>query len=140
MFHCNTYVLKPSRFLFTLLLLLHAGAVAITWWMTPVALALLITMGCLASWWSTMQRHVSRKTAKAIVKLWPTQDSKWELESYSGKIYSGELGNGSVRSKWFVLLNFKIPHKRFQLPVLIWRDALDTDSFRRLRVLLRFTF
>ncbi len=135
------FTLKPSHTFFVLLLLLHAGAIVIAWCLVmPIILSLIITVSCLVSLWRALQQHVVRKSDKAIVKLWRGQDGKWQLQRYDGSVESGELGDGSIRSNTFVLLNFKMQNKRFKLPVLIWRDALDADSFRRLRVLLRFTF
>jgi hypothetical protein len=142
LYQSSHFSIKSSRILFMLLLLLHAGAIVIAWTLTmPIAVSIIITTGCLVSLWFNLHKHVFRtKDKQAIVKLWPEQDGKWQLQNVKGEIYSGELSGGSVKTNAFVLLNFKIPNKRFKLPVVIWRDALDADSFRRLRVLLNFTF
>lgn len=62
------------------------------------------------------------------------EEGTWEVVGPSG-IVSATLQTSTVVTQWFVSLHLKAEGKR--LAILIFRDATDPDSFRRLRVYLR---
>jgi hypothetical protein len=130
-----TLNLKPSPTLSTLLVILHGGAIGILWYMPiPILLASTLTGLCGISLGITLCRHTLRITNKAIVQLWEEPANNWKLKDRSGRIYLGTLSGDVLRTTQCVLLRFNVFHSRFKLPIIIWRDALDDDSFRRLRI------
>lgn len=100
----------------------------------PLVLAITLTIGCLLSLCQTLRRHIWHKSAKAITALWQEKKGCWQLQDARQKIHTATLcTTQSLRTTQFVLLNFSTSSQRFKLPVIIWRDALDADSFRHLR-------
>jgi hypothetical protein len=133
--------LRPSLYLLALLLFLHGGALAIIWYLSvPLLLAAIITVLCLFSLWQTLAIHVLRNSKKAITQLRKENDGQWELKTRSGKVFSARLRGDSICTTHCVLLNFRIAGKHLPLSVVIWRDAVDNESFRRLRGQLRLIF
>lgn len=130
-----SFTLKSSRLLFIWLLLIHGGAIMIlfclplAWWFTGILLS-----GCLLSLYYNIRVHAWRNHKTTINKFWRTETNQWQLQDNHGAIYPAELRKDHLRTRYWVLLNFQRskPHARKSL--LIPRDALDVESFRRIRV------
>jgi len=52
-----------------------------------------------------------------------------------GQAIPGRLEADTLVTPWIVILNLKLPSRRLALP--IFRDAVDPESFRQLRVYLK---
>lgn len=122
----------PSKWLFFALLVLHMLAFAALF-CTNFTLILKLLAGLLL-WWSGYYQcwlRALQRSPKAIVKCTATKD-KWRLVDRSGREYEVKLTGESLVTTVLIILNFGARH-----PVLmLFPDSLDSDSLRRLRVLL----
>ncbi len=128
-----------------------------------IGIRLLLSLGVLTSLWLTLRRN---RTGSEIRGLAPKPDGSWRLYIKNGAEIEARLMPGSLSSPWTVLLHFlaedeSLNHEAgiapetfslsewinkskisFRVPqghysVLICRDSLAPDAFRRLRVALR---
>lgn len=148
---CPYIAPKPSRGLGTLLIGIHALAFLAAWLNPlPVSLHLLLSAAVLLSAGWHLRRSINRvkgteKLIKLLEKLFQSQpeipglalksDNSWALTLSTGEIIEASLLGNSILSPWFVLLHFRTEKNDRQ--VLICRDSLEPDTFRRLRVALR---
>ncbi len=131
------FVLKPSKYLVTIYLLIHLGAIAILL-LLPLAIwiKLLLFTFCVASLTFNLRQQALRLSARSIVNFWQTSSGLWSLQDRQGRILSANLQGDSICTLYFVLLNFRL--SRWQRrSVIILPDAIHQDDLRRLRVLLR---
>lgn len=134
------FTLKPSRILFSLLLFLHLGAIMIIVWIVNSYLLMTILIAMVViSLLQLLRRYVFLKTKTAIIYGQKKTQEDWSLQDNQKTEYTGRLSQSCICNRHFVLLNFIIPQKRFKQPLIIWYDAVDTDTFRRLRYHLKFT-
>lgn len=70
----------------------------------------------------------------AIKSLTWKNEAEWVIEFKNGIQYESQLLPSSFVSPWLVVLNFKRVSGHPRLSVTLFRDALDGESFRRLRV------
>lgn len=63
-----------------------------------------------------------------------TPGGDWEV-LMNGKATTGRLEADTLVTPWLVILNLRMPSRRLALP--IFRDAVDPESFRQLRVYLK---
>ena len=124
---------KPSRALATFLLGVHALSFLAAWLNPlPVWLRSLIALGVLLSLWLNVRRS---RAETEIIGLRIKPDVAWDLHTREGPIIEASLLGSSLVNPWFVLLHFRAEKKRYSL--LICRDSLNAEEFRRLRVTLR---
>ena len=129
---CPYLAPKPSHSLAVFLFAVHVLAFVAAWAnLLEVWLKLLLSVSVALSLW-----HLFKDRAKgseiAGVQLKP--DGSWMLRlSSEGDIEAKILGS-SIANPWFVLLHLQTENKRFSM--LIPRDSLEPDDFRRLRVAL----
>ncbi len=64
------------------------------------------------------------------------EEGEWVLELNDGTQYETYLLPSSYASTWLVVLNFRKTVNHRGRSVTLFRDALDQESFRRLRVRL----
>lgn len=64
-----------------------------------------------------------------------TAEAEWEIV-LPGRTLMAQLEPGTVVTPWLVILHLRSTD-RCRLAVPIWRDAVDPESFRRLRVHLK---
>lgn len=94
----------------------------------PVWLRLALSMSVLLSLWLTFRA----KPNIAGLRLQP--DGGWILQAMDDTETEASLLGSSLSNPWFVLLHFQAETRRHSL--LICRDSLDAEGFRRLRVAL----
>ena len=94
----------------------------------PVWLRLLLSLPVLLSLW------LASRSKPEIVGLRLLPDGIWLLQSADAAEIEASLLGSSLANPWFVLLHFQAETRRYSL--LICRDSLDADGFRRLRVAL----
>lgn len=131
------FELTASRRLAGLLLLLHAGAIAIIFMLDivwPIKLLLIILLSGYASW--TVAKHALRTLPTSIIQCWLAETGDWHLQTKAGRIYSGQLQGDSLITPYLTVLNFKVVNSRKKLAITITSDAIDIQAFRRLRVYL----
>lgn len=132
------FELKSSWYLTILFLLLHAGAIAIIFWVIPQNLVKLLLMTlCIASLIYILRQQAMHLNAKSIVKFWQDSDHNWNLQQRNGQITLAKLRGDSICTLYFVLLNFNEDSKKFRRSVMIFPDAMNYNDFRHLRVCLK---
>ncbi|MCB1736599.1 MAG: hypothetical protein KDI42_00585 [Gammaproteobacteria bacterium] len=119
------------------LLLTHLLALTMVWFSTfplpgQVAFSVLIAI---SAWWNH-RRHVLHQGPGAVRALYWDADGSWRLLDSNGNEHPVLRRGEFLRTPWLVLLNFRAVSKA-RFAVLIPRDALPADDFRRLRLRLR---
>ena len=126
--------LTPSYLLAALLVFLHAGAIIILCKLSiPKIFSVGLIIICVFSLFYTLCQQVFRLGSKTIIKITHT-DGTWLLTDRKQQIWPAVLKNDSIRTLPLMLLNFKLANQRTKHSIIILRDSLDADSFRRLRV------
>lgn len=129
--------LNTSNYLSVLLLLNHLGAISIlslldlVQWLWQLSVA-----GCVVSLLLLLRYHAWRVSAQSVHELWPLTGGQWALRDRQGEIKIARLCAESVVTRCITVLNFKVKGQRRVVSVVICPDAVDSESFRRLRVWL----
>lgn len=127
---CPYLAPKPSHALAAFLWAAHALSLFAAWLNPlPVWLRLVFSVCVLFSLWAAL-----RRSRAGITGLQPKPDGSWILHEGDTEVEASLLGS-SLSTPWFVLLHFRTETRRPAL--LVCRDSLDTDAFRRLRVVLQ---
>jgi len=123
---------KLSRALALALLGIHVLAFLAAWLNPlPVWLRLLLSLSVLLSLW------LSYRSKPQIIGIRLQPEGYWLLDSANNTELEASLLGSSIVNPWFVLLHFQAETRRYSL--LICRDSLDVEAFRRLRVALKVT-
>ena len=126
-------IIERSASLDRLLLISH-GLALLAVWGTPVdaPARLILTTVVLLSLWRARSHPLDASG------LTLTPEGLWEIIPARGEdALIARLETSTVVTPWIVLLHLSTESTRFALPLC--RDALDPESFRRLRVYLRQT-
>ena len=94
----------------------------------PVGLRLLLSSSVLLSLW------LASRSKPEIAGLRLQPDGGWILHSADAAEIEAALLGSSLVNPWFALLHFRAESRRYS--VLVCRDSLGADEFRRLRVAL----
>lgn len=123
----------PSRIYIALMLFVHLGAMAVIiplnfHWAIKVVLWIVLLASLLS---------VIKKQGKGNVRClsWK-EDSDWVLSQEDGTEVEARLLTTTYVNPWLVVLNFKMLEDNRQRSVSLFRDALDQETFRKLRVRL----
>ena len=129
---------RPSRWLLSLMLFAHGGAIAVLLvldeWSWPVRLLLVVavlvslcfTVGRLGWWRSPTRIHRL---------IWQTEN-EWRLELCNGEILTARLRPSSYMHPWLVVLNLRVEGQCLPRSLVLARDSLNAMTFRQLRVRL----
>jgi len=130
---CPYLAPKPSRSLAAFLLAIHILALLAAW-VNPLAvwLKLPLSLCILISLWLAFKHRANGPEIKGL-QLKP--DNSWVLHLAQGGEVEARLLGSSIANPWFVLLHFRTEKIRYS--VLIPRDSLPPEDFRKLRVALR---
>jgi len=129
---------RPSRILATMLFLLHGGGLLVIQPLTlPVWIKLLLSGAVLGSLVQNFIGHVSRRFPWSIVGLVWENSGDWELTRRDGKKETACLLPSSFVQPSLIVLNFRIEGSWRRPSVVLFRDAEDADTLRRLRVRMR---
>ena len=113
----------------------HTLALAAAW-LNPLDPVLRFALSLAIAW--SLWRFLKFNPNTGVIGLRLLPDSGWRLTLLGGSETDARLLGSSVSNPWFVLLHLRSEHaKRFNL--LICRDSLEPEAFRRLRVALRVT-
>lgn len=129
---CPSLSLKPSHFLFLFqcsvhgLALLALALTDLAWFAVAAVSALVII---------SFRQTLKTRNRLAVSGVMLKGDGSWSIRSPEGKEESATLLGSSLSYYWFVLLQFQTAkaHKS----VLICRDSLSSEDFRRLRISLK---
>ena len=129
---------RPSRWLLSLILFTHAGAIpvllALGEWSWLLRLSLIVPV--LVSLWLALGKQGWRQTPTGIRRLvWQTEND-WQLELRNGETLSAELRPSSFLHPWLVILNLRVEGRRLSQSLVLACDSLDETTFRQLRVRL----
>lgn len=132
------FVIKPSHLLMLLIVCAHALVMGVLFFISLPTFALIMLLAVLAA---SMVYYILRDAAlrsdSACVAL-RLEDGQVVLINRKGEESSGNLRTSSVVTPHFVMLNIGLPDQRRGRSLLVLPDSMDADSFRRLRVMLRY--
>jgi len=119
-----------------LLTLTHVGGIGLLiilpwqWWQI-ILMSSVLAIGLIYN----IGRHVLLIHQRSITEVNWTSDGRWLLTTRSGDSFPARLSENSFLHPQLVVLNFNRGRWKRQ-SVILFRDALDQESFRRLRVRL----
>jgi hypothetical protein len=134
--YASPLILKPetSRVFIGLFAIAHLGALAVV---LPLNLSWVIKISLLSLVAVSMFVVLRGKGFSNVNILTWKEGGEWVLELSDGTQYETYLLPSSYVSPWLVVLNFSKAENQRGRSVTLFRDALDEESFRRLRVRLR---
>lgn len=132
------FILQTSQLMKYFLLIIHLVSVSVLL-ILPLELGLKYVLSalCLLNLFETWRRYVGFR-GQVITKMWLRDSNIWQLETARGERFVAKLSGESICTPFLVILNFRRSKHWLKTSVVIPKDALDEDSFRRLRVRLRF--
>jgi toxin CptA len=116
------------------------GIAGLALWLSPVG-AWLSGGACAAlahCAWRSVGRHASRSIPDAVVALELYDDCTAAVRTADGRWLRVAIVGSTFTSSVFAVLNLRAEGKRGLRSVLVSRDCIDRDAFRRLRVWLRW--
>ncbi|WP_373290105.1 protein YgfX [Amphritea balenae] len=133
--------IQPSAFCRGLYLSLAASAIASVWYADLVAsLSILLTAFILCYLKLRWSRIVNLKHCSAVNALrWVVDKKALSIKLNDGHWYAVESIQPGVIYSWLLVLNIRLSQNKRNVKLLIWRDSLRPDQFRRLSVLLRYS-
>jgi len=132
--------IRPSRILLVVLLLLHLSAIVILITLPmPAILMFVLSIVLILIGAHLMSLHALRSSEKAVTKIiWDAND-EWLLSgSARQNVKVDLLGDSYVHPK-LTILRFKEPDKMWSNSVVLLKDNIDENDFRRLRVRLNLS-
>lgn len=129
--------IKGSPTLAILLALLHGGAIAIALTLpVPLWARLGVAVVLGVSLYNNVNRHALRRGAQAVRAL-EFYDGQYALRLNSGELRSGCALCAWHVHPWIVILRLRCPGRRVPVNLVLTADAVEPETFRRLRVQLR---
>ena len=115
----------------------HAGAVLVLILSgLPWTVNALITAGVLTSLIQTRSRYLSLTHPASVLEIILNHAGEWWLTTAGGQTVQVMLAPGAFVHPSLVVLAFKADQQGYR--VILTPDVTDSDSFRRLRVRLKF--
>lgn len=134
-----SYKLRPSRSL-TLLFLLFCVLALISIWLLPQPVAsrfaLTLVVLCWTGYYLLLDANLSRAHSCVAFRLEGQEEIVLILRS--GRHLSGRASADSLVTPSFVILNVALKEQRGRRSLLIMPDTMGAESFRRLRVALKW--
>lgn len=130
---------KPSRQLAMLLLIVHIGSFGLLWPLAvPVWIKVMITGLLIISFIYYLRQDALLTSDAAITVFTLTAEQKCIITTCSGTIIKGSLLADSFVSPYLTLILIQPQEKRRTYSIVLLPDSLDAETFRRLRVRLRW--
>ena len=132
--------ITPSRYLLILFFSLHFISFVLLFFI-PIDSILLVVLSVLIllSAVHVFMHHVNKMRPTSIVGLiWDIEDDWFLLQRNGGKKLV-ELDGNSFIHPFFAILNFKQEGRLFSRSVILLKDNINQNDFRRLRVRLKVT-
>jgi len=127
--------LHRSGVLTGFILLAHGGAIILSVLSLPLWTGLLLSLGVVCNLVYTLNRHVLMHGQYAIAELAWAINGDWHLITRDGKRHDAQLLRSTYLHARLVILNFVVDGGKRS--IILLPDALDTNTFRRLRVRLQ---
>ncbi len=133
------FKLRPSRFLTALFFILCCASL-VSLWTLPLPTMALLALTLLVLVWSSycLSRYAFLRTDDACVAFRLEEDSGIVLVLRNGSHMMCKLSNDSLVTSLVIILNVEANEQRRGRSVLIFPDTMGADSFRRLRVALKW--
>ncbi len=133
------FAFSPSLLLTLLLVAAHAMVMGTLFFLLPFPrTALLVLLTILMG---SMVYHVRRDARLTLDCSWVAlrlEDDIAVLINRKGDEFTGELKSSSVVTPYLVVLDILLPDQRWMHNVVIVPDSMEAESFRQLRVALRW--
>jgi len=88
-----------------------------------------------ASYWITLKNYLF-KTSKPSPIIAYNDSEGWSLQAIDSPLEYAELLPSSITTRIVTLMHFEMDNRQ-RRTVPIFKDSLDKDSYRKLRVLLK---
>ncbi|WP_074927008.1 protein YgfX [Nitrosomonas eutropha] len=131
--------LQPSRQLAMLLSLAHCTAAGVFWPLAlPVVVKIMITLLLAGSLYYYLQRYARLAFPQSIMTLHLTGRNHCKIETCAGKSINTVIDASTFVAPYMTVLCLKMEQTYRYRTVVILPDSIDADSFRRLRVWLKW--
>jgi hypothetical protein len=128
---------RASPWLKVAVYFVHLGAIlALTVSNIPLVIQFLIISGLLTSLVRTHQLYISQKDPHTAVRLVLKQTGEWLLGLAAGENIAVTLRPMAFVHPMLVVMSFQADRQTYR--VILTPDTVDPDTFRRLRVRLKF--
>lgn len=127
-----------SRLLVFYLCLLHLAALASLCMLPLPGWTLLLALAALGVSGWCYQRRFNRDSTAILTSI-ILSDERCRLIYKNGDSRRGVLARRQFVSTYVILLNLRITGSIRSKRVMLWKDALDRDCYRRLKVKLRYS-
>lgn len=134
----RVFTIHPSRYLTLTIVLAHVlvmGELCFLPLPKPACVLLLIVLQ------GSMIYYVLRDAILKLRDSWlalKLEDAGVVLVNRTGEEFTGILQGGSMVTPLLVLLNISMPSLRRKCSLVLMPDSMDAESFRRLRVALKW--
>lgn len=149
------YQIQKSKLLASMIIVIHAGPLVLLFYLDiPWWNQILLSSWFLINLFFCNQRYISLKAAKSIVEFWQNDNGTWQLGNGNQENFPATLSGSSTVTNLVIILNFNLIEnnqaeptkpKMFKLlrkilncnlehSLIIFRDALTPDEFRKLKV------
>jgi hypothetical protein len=125
----------PSRLLLVYLILVHTLAAAALWLTLPTVYALLL-ISLVSGYFCYLRRPLSRANSSKLVKRISFANNAWRVTDPTGQARTFDC-EGATVLPWLLVLIGRVQLGRRQ-DIVIFRDQLNADDFRRLRQIALF--
>ena len=130
--------LKPSRYLAATLVLALSGTLALLWILSPPWwVILLVTAALLGSAFYYLRHDAFLSMQSSYIKLQLEAD-QITVTARNGQSWTGHVLHDSFITPAITLVNILPQGAHFSRSVIILPDSLDADSFRELRVWMKW--
>ena len=130
--------IKPSKILFFLLLILHFLALLIIYTLNfDLLITVLIVIPVFISAYFSIFKITLQKSKNSIIKLVWDGNNEWILENKIGEKINAELLKDTYISSMMTILIFKCEGQFVTKNIVLLKDNIDENDFRRLRVRLK---
>ncbi len=140
MFSLNNIPIAPSRTLFVISSGVHVLAVALCLaYELPLLFQLLMAITILLAYIYFYRRHISLLSPFSIHKLsWLAEEKSFSLKQRNGQWLTVTAIQTKLMTPFAVFMNVQVEQRLFPVPLIIWKDSIGADNFRRLRVLMGY--
>ena len=133
------FQLVPSFLLAACLLLGHAVVALAMLYAQPNAIGMMFALMAGVSLYWSLGRHALQWFARAPVSLRIAAENALVVGLRGGLELQGQVLAGSFVHPWITVLNVRPSGGRVSYHVILVPDGADADTFRRLRIWLRWT-
>lgn len=128
---------KMSPILYRIVIILHIISLILVWNNALSILTRIILSGLITANFYVYCRKIRlSKSFKGVCNLILNAEDEWQVKMQDGSTYNAILENHVFVHPWLTIFSLKFNQRRQYF--IFTPEILDTDTFRRLRVRLRF--